>query len=112
MSRDSAYLLDILQAAELAMSYTATISREIFANDIQCQDAVMRRLEVVGEAARRISEETRNAFAHLPWQQMIRLRNLLIHQYDDVDVDIIWDTVQDDLPALVDQIRQILPKHQ
>ncbi len=60
MQRDKAYLLDILEAAKLALSYVGNISKEDFFDDLQCQDAVIRRLEIIGEASGRISEETRN----------------------------------------------------
>lgn len=63
MPRDREYLLDILEAAKLAVAYVAEKTREDFSNNLQCQDAVIRRLEIVGEAARRISEETQNAFS-------------------------------------------------
>jgi len=64
MLRDSEYLVDILEAARLAMSYTSGKTREEFFRDTQCQDAVIRRLEIIGEATRRISEQTRAMYPH------------------------------------------------
>jgi uncharacterized protein with HEPN domain len=106
--RDAAYLLDILDAAELAVGYTDDLSFEEFSSNGQCQDAVPRRLEIIGEAARRLAQETRDAHPSLPWQQMIRMRNLLIHQYDDVDTQILWETVRGDLPPLITYLRSII----
>src|SRR3990172_1094657 len=89
MPRDSEYLLDILDAARLAMTYVAEKTKEEFEADIQCQDAVIRRLEIIGEAARRISDQTRSALPHLPWNAMIGMRSVMIHEYNDVDLGIV-----------------------
>ena len=76
MPRDVAYLLDILEAAKLAAHYVSAKTKEEFILDTQCQDAVIRRLEIMGEAARRISLETRASLPALPWAAMINMRNL------------------------------------
>ncbi len=108
MQRDKEYLLDILEAAKLAFAYVDKKSREEFFNDTQCQDAVIRRLEIIGEASRRISEETRASFPDLPWSDMVGMRNVIIHEYDDVDLVIVWETVNNDLPPLIDALEKIL----
>ena len=108
MSRDSEYFLDMLEAARLAMSYVAQKTREEFEADVQCQDAVIRRLEVIGEAARRISEQTRSALPHLPWNAIIGMRSVMIHEYDDVDLSVVWDTVQNHLPGLIRLIQPLV----
>ena len=108
MQHDKEYLLDILEAAKLAVAYVSNKTREDFFNDLQCQDAVIRRLEIIGEAARRISEETRAAIPDLPWSDMIGMRNVIIHEYDDVDLFIVWETVHNDLPSLIDSLEKIL----
>jgi uncharacterized protein with HEPN domain len=108
MQRDKEYLLDILEAAKLALAYVDKKSREEFFNDTQCQDAVIRRLEIIGEASRRISEETRDAFPDLPWSDMVGMRNVIIHEYDDVDLVIVWETANNDLPPLIDALERIL----
>ncbi|MBI3176487.1 MAG: DUF86 domain-containing protein [Chloroflexi bacterium] len=108
MSRDAAYLLDILEAARLACQYAAGKDVSAFVADTQCQDAVIRRLEIMGEAARRLSAEKRAELANLPWDMMTDMRNLLIHEYDGVDLTIVWDTVQFDLPPLIAQLEAIL----
>ncbi|MBZ0142828.1 MAG: DUF86 domain-containing protein [Rhodocyclaceae bacterium] len=63
--------------------------------------AIVRLLEIVGEAAARASEETRTSLAGVPWREIVGLRNRIIHGYDDVDYDIVWETVASDLPALI-----------
>ena len=79
MSRDREYMLDILEAARLAVSYVSGNTLDDFLKDTQCQDAVIRRLELVGEAARRVWEPTRSSLAQLPWRQMVAMRNVMIH---------------------------------
>lgn len=110
MQRDREYLLDILEAAKLAITYISGKTREDFFNNFQCQDAIIRRLEIIGEAAKGISQETRNLFPDLPWSDMISMRNVMIHEYDDVDIVVVWQTVHNDLPPLVDSIEKMLQK--
>ncbi len=88
MERDRTYLLDIFEAAKLAISYVGNKMEQEFLADIQCQDSVIRRFEIIGEAARRVSEATRIEHPELPWSEMIGMRNILIHEYDDVDLAI------------------------
>lgn len=101
MSRDDAYLIDILESARLALSYVSGMSSEEFFEDIRSQDAVIRRLEIIGEAARRVSEGRRAALPLLPWSLMIGMRNVMIHDYDHVNLATVWDTVRNDLPPLI-----------
>ena len=107
--RDAGYLLDILNAARGARQYLSGRSFESFLADPQCQDAVVRRLEVVGEAARRVSSATRSTLTDLPWGQMIGIRNVMIHDYDDIDLEIVWDTVMKDLPPHIQRLESIVP---
>lgn len=100
MSRDDQYLYDILDSARLAISYVADQTKEEFLSDIQTQDAVNRRIAIIGEAANRISEESQT-MSTLPWKQMIGMRNILVHKYDDINLSVIWDTVKIALPQLV-----------
>ena len=112
MSRDTEYLVDILEAAKLALAYVSGKSKDEFLKDTQCQDAVIRRLEIIGEAARRISDETRAKYGKLPWKAMVGMRNVMIHEYDDIDLVIVWDTVQNDLPRLVAALEEVVPPRQ
>jgi uncharacterized protein with HEPN domain len=109
MSRDTVYLLDIFRAAKIAISYLERKTKDEFYRDIQCQDAVVRRLEIIGEAARRVSSETIAELPDLPWKKMIGMRNIMIHEYDDVDLAIVWDTVKNDLPRLISLLEPIIP---
>ncbi|MCX6375577.1 MAG: DUF86 domain-containing protein [Armatimonadetes bacterium] len=108
MSYDYESLLDILEAAKLAVSYASGKTHAEFLIDVECQDAVIRRLEIIGEAARRISTETRDHLPDLPWHAMMGMRNFLIHEYDAVDLTIVWDAVHRDLPLLIAQMEEIM----
>ncbi|MBI5827313.1 MAG: DUF86 domain-containing protein [Deltaproteobacteria bacterium] len=107
MPRDKVYLLDILEASRFALGYIGKKPREDFLKDTQCQDAVIRRIVIIGEAARRVSDETKSAL-RLPWSEMVAMRNLLIHEYDDVDMKTVWETVSHDFPPLIDSLEKIL----
>lgn len=108
MSRDLDYLVDIVTAARLALTYIADTSEANFLEDWQVQDAVIRRLEIIGEATRRLSENARGQVPEVPWAAMIGMRNLLIHRYDDVDPLIVWQTVQEHLPPLIEHLEAAL----
>lgn len=108
MQRDKAYFFDIVNSARLAVEYLSELSLEEFSNHTAIQDAVIRRIEIIGEAANRISKESRSEYAHLPWNEMRGMRNLLIHEYDEIDMKDVWDTVKNDLPKLIIEIEKIL----
>ena len=109
LPREFNYLVDILEAARLLQKFVEGVNQDTFENDLMRQAAVMRQLEIMGEAARRLSEETRQELSEIPWHQIIGMRNRLIHVYDDVDLAIVWDTVQNDLPPLIAQLEKIVP---
>ena len=110
MSRDAVYLLDILESSRLAVRHLGNVSQQQFFDDLEQQDAIIRRLLVIGEAARRVSERTRREMPELPWTKMIAMRNLLVHEYDDVDIGIVWDTVRNGLPGLIAKLEAVVPK--
>ena len=72
------------------------------------QDAIVRRLEIVGEAATRLSDEARQTLSHLPWRQIVGMRNIMIHQYDRVDLKLVWDTATQVLPQLARDLASYL----
>ena len=109
MQRDDAYLLDILIAARKALKFLEGMTWEEFERDDLRQNAVMRPLEIIGEAAGRVSQKTRDAHPEIPWEQMIGMRNRLVHEYFRINLATVWDTVHDDLPRLVALIEPLVP---
>jgi uncharacterized protein with HEPN domain len=94
----------------LAIRHLGDSTKEQFFHNIEQQDAVIRPLLIVGEAARRVSQETRDQISDLPWSDMVAMRNLMIHEHDDIDMGIVWDTVQNDLPPIVAALERLFPE--
>ncbi len=107
---DRVYLQDILDAILRIEAYLQGISYEAFCEDVQRQDATVRRLEIIGEASRRLTEEFRSQHSEVPWQDVIGMRHKIAHDYFEVDLKIVWDTVKADLPPLKAQVAAILIK--
>ena len=107
MQRDSALLHDIFESARLAVSYLSGTTLAEFLDDVQLQDAVIRRLEIIGEAANQLTDQSVTERSDLPWREMIGMRNVLIHQYGEVDPSVVWETVQRDLPPLIALLRRV-----
>ena len=109
MPRDyKVYLDDILQAIAKVREYNAGFSSARLAGDTKTFDAVIRNLEVIGEAANGVSEVIRLQHPEVDWKRFAGLRDVLIHQYFGVNAQINWDIIQNKLPALEKQIRTIL----
>lgn len=107
--RDPANLLDMLDASEKIQHFLKNKAFEDFLNDDMLRAAVERNLEIIGEAARRISEELKQGHPQIPWRKIIAQRNVLIHEYDDIDYKEIWQVATFYLPRLIEQIRPLIP---
>ena len=110
MKDDRLYLQHIQQAIECIDTYRTT--REDFMQNRMMQDAIIRQLEIIGEAAIIISLETKARHSALPWREMAGMRDKLIYGYFGVDLAAVWDTVESDLPPLHRQIPEILKRMQ
>ena len=109
MSRDDAYLFDILESAHAVLEYLSGKTFDEFSNDPILQDAVVRRIEIIGEASGRVSSLTQQKYSHLPWVAMKGTRNRVIHEYDSIQLEILWDIVKHDLPELIKELEKIIP---
>lgn len=103
----SVYLDDILDAASKAKRFTEGLSFEEFERDDRTAFAVMRALEILGEAAKNVPQEFRDRAPEVPWQEMAGMRDKLIHAYHGVDLQVVWRTVQEDLPGMIQSIRRL-----
>jgi uncharacterized protein with HEPN domain len=99
---------DILEAIDRIESYTHGLTFEDFGSDSKTVDAVVRNLEVVGEAARNLESEVTAKLADVPWPDVRDMRNVLVHEYFGVDRAIVWATVKQDLPPLATALRTLL----
>lgn len=109
MPRDyRVYLDDMLEAAGRIREYTSGMTPDDLAGDRRSLDAVVRNLEVIGEAAKGVPEEVRSKHPAVDWKKIAGLRDILIHQYFGIDIDIIWDVVRNKLPVLEERVRRIL----
>ena len=112
MRRDDAFLLDMLLAARDAVAFVAGLTLPQFERNRLHQHAVLKAIEIVGEAAGRIGPDTRRAHPEIPWPELIGMRNRLVHAYFDIDVGLVWDTVQNNLPALIARLEPLVPPEQ
>lgn len=108
MSRlPNVYINDMLGAIEKIQRYTAKMSYEAFKDDELVQDATIRNLEILGEAAKKIPDEIKIAYSDVEWKKVAGLRDILIHDYFGIDTVIIWDVIQNKLPSLQELLRKI-----
>ena len=106
--RDFVRLKHLNEAIQLIIEFTHELDLSAFTSNKMAQAAVMREFEIIGEASKNISVETQNLFPNIPWRLMGDFRNLLIHEYFMVDIGEVWATVQNDIPALSEQIKDAI----
>jgi uncharacterized protein with HEPN domain len=109
MSRDSASLLDIVRAGQLVLQFAQGVDREQLASDILRQSAILYQISIMGEATKRLSREFREQHPEVPWDDVAGMRDIIAHQYDRVDLDIVWQVIQRNIPELLDMITPLLP---
>ncbi|MHB8058908.1 MAG: HepT-like ribonuclease domain-containing protein [Desulfuromonadaceae bacterium] len=108
LPRDLTSLHDIEAAAELISLFIQGIERDAFDDSLLIQSAVVRQIEIIGEATKRLSDDFRCQYYGVPWKQMAGMRDILIHAYDSIDPDEVWNVAIRDLPKIRLQIREII----
>ena len=105
---DSLYVRDIKEAIEAIFSYTQDITFDDFKFDRMRYSAVIREFELIGEAVGNLSDNVKENYPHIAWQDIKDFRNLLIHEYFGVDLQIVWNTIQSDLPQLLAAVETMI----
>lgn len=108
-NRDLASVWDMVQAIRYIQTFTRNLSFEEYLADVRTISAVERQFEILGEAARRVSEEFRQMHLAIDWQRIVGLRNIVINRYDEVDRDILWAIAGSELAPLLGQLEPLLP---
>ena len=104
------FLTHILNSINLVEEYLKGKSKLDFFNSIQLQDSVIRRIEIIGEAIKNIPNDIKKNYNQIPWKEITGMRDILIHQYFGVDLDLTWQVIDKDLPKLKKQISDISKK--
>ena len=102
------YLRDMLENAELALNFVQGMDYDKFFEDEKSKYAVMRALEVIGEAAGKIPENVRDSSPEIPWREITGMRNKLMHEYFGANMKVVWRTVQEDLPVIISLLKKML----
>ena len=112
MSRDNTTLLDILRAARLTIEFKGIADKAAFLKDIKTQSAILHQLLILGESTKRLSEGFRSDHPEIPWKTVAGMRDKLIHEYDEVDLDEVWKTISSDIPRLISLLEPLAPREE
>lgn len=105
---DKEFLSDVREAIHRIKAYTVEMNYDSFLDDTKTQDAVVRNLEIIGEAAKGVTKELREKYANVPWKSMSGVRDRLIHHYFGVNLDVVWEIISSELGEVLSQIENIL----
>ena len=105
---DTVYLLHILESIGRIERYLEGVNEETFRKETLIQDGIIRQIEIIGEAAKRLSSKLRADYSQIPWQDIIGMRDKLAHDYFGVDLDQVWLTAQEDVPSLKEELNKML----
>ena len=106
------YLKDMLENANRGIFFAQGMDYKTFTKDEKSVYAVIRAVEIIGEATRNIPEEIQSKYKNIPWRDVSNMRNKLVHRYFGIDVEIIWKTIQEDLPDLITALEDIIRREE
>jgi uncharacterized protein with HEPN domain len=104
------YLQDIWESTLAIEEYTQNLAEDEFYSNRQVQDAVVRRLEIIGEAVKNIDDDFRNKYPQIPWKKIAGMRDIIAHEYFEVKLERVWDVVRKDLPHIKQQMLLIMER--
>lgn len=108
MNRDKASLLDIIKAGKKVLQFSEAMEQKTLAINEEKQSAILYQVIVIGEAVKRLSPEFRQQYSHIPWRDIAGMRDILIHQYDRVNLNTLSDVIKQDIPELLELIQLIM----
>jgi len=101
------YIDHILECIDLIEKYTKDCTKQSFMNNVQLQDSIIRRIEIIGEAVKNIPNEIKNKYLEIPWREIAGMRDILTHEYFGIDLELTWETVKKDIPRLKKNLLKI-----
>ena len=109
MSRNQEAVIDIVEAIKLILQYSANQDFDALAANVEKQDAILRRITIIGEATKRLTQDFRAQHPNIPWKEMAGMRDVITHDYNEVDLSEVWTVICDDLPQLLSELETLMP---
>ncbi|GAB4374833.1 MAG: DUF86 domain-containing protein [Elainellaceae cyanobacterium] len=109
MPRDNESLIDIETAARRILRYTSGVDRAALEANDEKVSAILYQITIIGEATKRLSPEIRQQHPEIPWRDIAGMRDVIVHEYDQIDLDVVWDVIQNRLPELLTLLQPLLP---
>jgi uncharacterized protein with HEPN domain len=109
MMRDQASIIDIVRAGQLILQFAQGLNRDQLESDLRTQSAILYQIAIMGEATKRLSREFREQHPEVPWDDIAGMRDVVAHQYDRIDLDIVWQVIQRNIPELLNMLVILLP---